>query len=129
MGSRTCAACVESPVTTCGRCTTSQCAKHELSPGKRCRACERDYRDDARTRRSVKIIFAPPAGLFAGGAFFAFVTLGGAIGAAVIGALACGIAVGTSAGMCTLVDRASRANFLRQRSTGVPVARLLPPGR
>ena len=129
MGSRTCAACVEAPVSSCGRCTTSQCARHALEPGERCRACERDYRDEARTRRAVKVIFAPAVGLFAGGAVFALITLGGAIGAAVMCAVAVGIAVGASAGLCTLVDRSARAMFLRERSTGVPAARLLPPGR
>jgi len=100
-----------------------------LKPGDRCRACERDYRDEAKTRRAVKVIFAPPVGLFAGGAFFALVTLGGAIGAAVMCAVAVGIAVGTGAGLCTLVDRNARAMFLRERSTSIPAARLLPPGR
>lgn len=77
----------------------------------------------------MKVIFAPAVGLFAGGAVFALITLGGAIGAAVMCAVAVGIAVGASAGLCTLVDRSARAMFLRERSTGVPPARLLPPGR
>jgi hypothetical protein len=129
MGSRACAACTEKPVMTCGRCTTTQCARHALKPGQRCKACERDYADEAKTRRAVKLIFAPPLGLFCGGAFFALVTLGGAIGTAVMCAVACALAVGSSTALCVFVDRSARAMFMRQRALGVPEARMLPPGR
>ena len=70
--------------------------------------------------------------LFSGGALFALllpVTLGGAFGAAVMCAFACVVAVGTSAGMCTVIDRGARRSFLREKSPGLPAARLLPPGR
>jgi hypothetical protein len=129
---RRCHDCVEAPVVTCGRCSTTRCARHQFKAGERCSACEREFREDARTRRAVKVIFAPPIGLFSGGALFTLllpVTLGGAFGAAVMCALACVVAVGTSAGMCSLVDRSARAMFLREKSPGLPAARLLPPGR
>ena len=117
---------------TCGRCSTTRCERHRLEIGERCTACERDYRDDGRARSAVKLMFAPPVGLFCGGVLFALllpVTLGGAVGAAVMCAIACGTAVGTGAGVCALVDRSARAMFLRERSPGLPAARLLPPGR
>jgi hypothetical protein len=41
-------------------------------------------------------------------------------------ALACGAAGGVAAGACRLVDRNARALFLRERSGGLPPARLLP---
>lgn len=129
MGSRRCTACIESPVMTCGRCSTTRCESHMLESGKRCPGCERDYRDEARTRRAVKLIFAPAVGLFSGGILFAVITLGGALGTAVMCAIACAAAVGSALGVCSLVDRSARAMFLRERSPGLPAARLLPPGR
>ena len=114
---------------TCGRCSTTRCERHALAPGKRCSDCELDYRDDAKMRRAVKLIFAPAAGLFTGGLLFALISFGGMIGAVLACTVACATAVGSSVGVCSLVDRSARAMFLRERSLGVPVARLLPPGR
>jgi hypothetical protein len=57
------------------------------------------------------------------------VSLGGAIGAALMCSLACVTAVGAGAGACRLVDRSSRAMFLREHSGGLPPARLLPSAR
>jgi len=129
MGSRRCRACIEAPVATCGRCSTTRCSAHQFKAGERCSACERDFRDEALTRRAVKLIFAAPVGLFCGGMLFAVLSFGGALGAAIACALACFAAVGAGAGVCSLVDRSARAMFLREKSPGLPAARLLPPGR
>ena len=129
MGSRRCVACMEAPVATCGRCSTTRCASHPFRAGERCSACERDFRDEAQTRRAVKLIFAAPVGLFCGGILFALLSFGGALGAAITCAIACFAAVGAGAGVCSLVDKSARAMFLREKSPGLPAARLLPPGR
>jgi hypothetical protein len=116
----------------CGRCTTTRCAKHALAPGKRCERCERDWSEDAPTRRAAKLIFAPPIAILAGGLLFGLllpVSLGGAIGAGIMCAVACGTAVGAGAGACRIVDRSARALFLRERAGGLPPARLLPSPR
>jgi len=129
MGSRRCRACIEAPVATCGRCSTPRCSAHQFKAGERCSACERDFREEALTRRAVKLIFAAPVGLFCGGMLFAVLSFGGALGAAIACAIACFAAVGAGAGVCSLVDRSARAMFLREKSPGLPAARLLPPGR
>ena len=131
MGTRHCTACIEAPVSTCGRCMASRCALHALKSGKRCPACERDYTDEARTRRAVKLIFAPPVAILTGGLLLGLlmpVSLG-AVGAVMTCALVSGLAVGAGAGTCTLVERTSRAMFLREHSGGLPAARLLTDGR
>ena len=78
------------------------------------------------------MIFAPPVAILAGGLLFGLllpVSLGGAIGAAIMCSIACGTAVGAGAGACRVVDRTARAMFLRERSGGLPAARLLPAPR
>ncbi|MFN0252691.1 MAG: hypothetical protein ACKV2T_37805 [Kofleriaceae bacterium] len=113
----------------CGRCTTTHCVRHALAPGHRCGACEHDYSDEAPTRRAAKLIFVPPLALFAGGILFGLllpISIGGAIGATVMAALACGTAVAAGAGACRVVDRSARAMFLRERAGTLPSARLLP---
>ncbi len=78
------------------------------------------------------MIFVPPIAVLVGGLLFGLllpVSLGGAIGAAFMCSLACGTAVGAGAGACRLVDRSARAMFLRERSGGLPTARLLPSPR
>ncbi len=127
-----CRTCTTHPVMRCGRCTNTRCAAHALAAGRRCDRCERDWADEAPTRRAAKVIFAPPAAILAGGVLFGLllpVSIGGAIGAAVMAALACGTAVATGAGACRLVDRSARAMFLRERAGGLPPARLLPSPR
>src|SRR3954471_20382672 len=129
MGTRRCQDCITRPVMRCGRCTTTQCAAHALRNGERCAGCEHDWEEEAQTRRQAKVIFAPPVALLAGGVLFGLllpISVGGVIGAAVMAAIACGTAVGAGAGMCKAVDRGARALFLRERSSGVPTARLLP---
>jgi hypothetical protein len=116
----------------CGRCNTTRCEAHALAPGERCDRCERDWQEDSVIRCAAKVIFAPPLAIFVGGLLFALllpVSLGGAIGAAVMCALACSIAVATGAGVCRLVDNRARAFFLREQTTGLPPARLLPAPR
>lgn len=114
----------------CARCGTTRCPRHAFPAGERCVACERDYHDEAMTRRAVKMIFALPVGLFAGGMLLALMMhfAIGAIGVAITAAIACAVAAGSSVAMCTLVDRSARAMFLREKSPGLPEARLLPPG-
>jgi hypothetical protein len=132
MGARTCKQCIATPIMRCGRCTATRCARHALAFGERCEMCEREYQEEAPTRRAAKLIFAPPITILTGGLLFGLllpVSLGGAIGAVVMCALACGSAVGAGAGTCSLVERSSRAMFLRQRAGTLPAARLLPSPR
>jgi len=129
VGARACRECLTAPVMKCGRCTSTRCARHALAIGKRCDGCERDWQDEAPTRRAAKLIFAPPIAILSGGLLFGLllpVSLGGAIGAAFMCALACGTAVGAGTAACRLVDRSARAMFLRERAGGLPPARLLP---
>jgi hypothetical protein len=103
-----------------------------IAPGERCARCERDWADEAPTRRAAKLIFVPPIAILAGGLLFGLllpVSIGGAIGAALMCAFACATAVGAGAGACSIVDRSARALFLRERSGGLPAARLLPSPR
>jgi hypothetical protein len=95
----------------------------------RCTSCERDYAEESQTRRAAKLIFVPPIALFAGGILFGLllpISIGGAIGATVMAALACGTSVAAGAGACKIVDRNARAMFLRERAGTLPAARLLP---
>jgi len=127
MGTRACKDCITAPVMKCGRCTTTRCQRHALAENRRCDRCERDWQEEATTRRAAKLIFAPPIAILAGGLLFGLllpVSLT-ALGAALMCALVCGIAVGAGAGTCRLVDHGSRAMFLRERAGALPPARLL----
>jgi hypothetical protein len=129
---RVCADCTDVPVMRCARCTVTRCERHALRAGERCTRCERDWTDEAPTRRAAKLIFVPPIAILAGGLLFGLllpVSIGGAIGATLMCALACATAVGAGAGACRLVDHSARALFLRERSGGLPAARLLPSPR
>src|SRR5689334_693186 len=122
-GARRCEDCLTAPVMKCGRCTATRCARHALDPGVRCDSCERDWQEDALTRRNAKLIFAPPLALLTGGLLFGvLLPLGGAIGAAILCLLACFSAALTGMGTCALVDRSSRALFLRERCGALPPA-------
>ena len=127
MGSRACTDCTTAPVMKCGRCTTTRCKRHALADNRRCDRCERDWQQEAPTRRAAKVIFAPPIAILAGGLLFGLLlpVSFSAIGAAIMCALVCGIAVGAGAGACRLVDHSSRVMFLRERAGGLPAARLL----
>lgn len=132
MGAPGCIDCATHPVMCCGRCSNTRCEAHALPPGERCDRCERDWDDEAVTRRSAKLIFVPPIAILAGGLLFGLllpISLGGAIGAAVLCTLACVTAVAAGAGVCRLVDRSARAMFLREHAGGLPSARLLPSPR
>jgi hypothetical protein len=127
-----CTDCATHPVMSCGRCHNTHCEAHALAPGQRCQRCERDWDEEAVTRRAAKLIFAPPIAILAGGLLFGLllpITLGGPLGAAVMCAFACVIAAGAGAGACRLVDRSARAMFLREHASGLPAARLLPSPR
>jgi hypothetical protein len=127
-----CTDCLEKPAVRCGRCSATRCSAHALAPGERCDACEAAYTDGALTRRQVKVMFAPPLAVLVGGILFGLmlpITMGGAVGAAIMCALACTATIGAGLGACRLVDRAARAQFLRQRSLALPAARLLPARR
>src|SRR6185295_6391945 len=103
-----------------------------LAAGTRCEHCERDWADEAATRRAAKLIFAPTIAVLAGGILFGLllpISAGGALGAALMCAFACTTAVGVGAGACRIVDRNARALFLRERAGGLPPARLLPSPR
>lgn len=131
MGSRQCDECTSQPAMRCGRCTTTRCARHALRSGERCDGCERDWDDEAPTRRQAKVLFAPPAAIVAGGVLFGLLlpVSVGMLGATLLAALAAGTAVGAGAGMCRAVDRSARAMFLRERAGGLPTARLLAAPR
>jgi hypothetical protein len=123
-----CAACEKRPKVRRGRCSETRCAEHAFAAGMRCERCERDYESDDTSRRTAKLVFAPPMAILAGGLLFGLllpISFGGAIGAAIMGMLACGVAFGAGAGTCALVDRSARALFLRERSGELPTARLL----
>ncbi|MGN6103693.1 MAG: hypothetical protein ACTHU0_01185 [Kofleriaceae bacterium] len=103
-----------------------------MYPGQRCDRCEADWVDEAPTRRAAKMIFVPPIAILTGGLLFGLllpISIGGAIGAGFMAALACGTAVAAGAGACRVVDRSARAMFLRERAGGLPPARLLPSPR
>ena len=132
MGPRVCEDCYVRPVMKCGRCANTCCEKHALAVGERCVGCERDWADEAPTRRQAKVLFAPPVGILAGGVLFGLllpISIGGVIGATVMCAIASITAVGAGAGACKLVDRSARALFLRERTGALPAARLLSSGR
>ncbi len=126
MATRHCDACVEQPFVRCGRCTETRCQQHAFRAGLRCERCEHDYRDDEPTRRAAKLIFAPPVAILSGGILFGMLLPVSLIGMAALGVIACATAFGAGAGTCTLVDRSSRALFLRERCGALPEARLLP---
>jgi hypothetical protein len=127
MGARACKDCVTAPVMKCGRCTLTRCARHALAANRRCDRCERDWQEEAPTRRAAKLIFVPPIAILAGGLLFGLLlpVSFSAIGAAIMCALVCGIAVGAGAAACRLVDHSSRVMFLRERAGGLPPMRLL----
>jgi hypothetical protein len=126
MGPSQCEACLDSPVMKCGRCTTTRCKAHALGESQRCDRCERDWQDEAPTRRAAKMIFAPPVAIFSGGLLFGLLVPVSLVGVAIMAMVALVAAVGAGAGACRVVDRSARALFLRERSGGLPPARLLP---
>src|SRR5216110_716526 len=97
MGPRLCEDCVARPVMKCGRCANTCCERHALAKGQRCTGCEGDWADEAPTRRQAKVLFAPPLAILAGGVLFGLLlplSIGGAVGAAIMCMVACVTAVG-----------------------------------
>jgi hypothetical protein len=132
MAAHGCTDCTMRPVMYCGRCNNARCSTHALAPGERCDRCEHDWHEEAATRRAAKVIFAPSIGILAGGLLFGLllpVSVGGAIGAAILCTLACGTGFAAGTGACRLVDHSARATFLRERISALPAARLLPSPR
>ena len=132
MSARACEDCCGKPVMRCGRCATTRCAQHALASGTRCEGCEQDWADESPTRRSAKLLVAPPAAILAGGILFGLllpVSIGGVLGAMLMSALVSGTAVGVGTSACRVVDRSARALFLRERGGQLPPARLLTTGR
>ena len=116
----------------CGRCTTTRCRRHALPAGHRCERCEKDWQEEAPTRRAVKLIFVPPIAILVGGLLLGLllpISVGGAFATAIMCSIVCGVAVGAGAGACRLLERSSRALFLREKHGGLPTARLLPSPR
>lgn len=121
-----CNACTDDPKMRCGRCMTTFCSAHALGPGIRCTSCERDWEEEAPTRRAAKVLFAPPIAVLVGGMLLGLLLpIGDPLGVLVMCALASGAAVGAGAGACRVVDRSARALFLRERCGALPAARLL----
>ncbi len=108
----------------------------------RCQACEREWREGARSRNAVKSMFAPAITILAGGAVFGALlplVMGSMAGACVVAALTTATGVGAGVGTARLVDGAARAQFRREKARTLPAARArfvhhhapraLPPGR
>lgn len=114
----------------CARCNAALCAAHRPAAGERCAACELEWQDEAPTRRSLQRLFVPSACVLAGGTTLlallpVLVALPFAIAGPVVAALA--TTTGLSSGVATyrLVERAARAQFLREHARGLPVARVV----
>lgn len=72
-------------------------------------------------------MFAPPTFVLAGGIAFGLLlpilfALPFAIGATLVAAAATGVGFSAAAGACRLVDRAARAQFLREHARALPRA-------
>jgi hypothetical protein len=126
---RRCERCEQHPASRCGRCELPLCRKHAPSPGRRCRRCERDYQDEATLRNRMKAALGlPPAALATIGVFGLLLPLSGAglLGTVAIALGAAMSGTGTAAAVFRAIDRASRAQFLREHGCPLPTARLLP---
>jgi hypothetical protein len=125
-----CPDCDARPLTRCARCDASLCDAHRPAREARCAACEREWTDELPTRRALQRLFAPSATVMSGGLTFLFLmpvlmALPFSLGAPLVAALA--TAVGLSGGVATyrLVNRAARAQFLREHARALPVARVV----
>ncbi|MCE9573484.1 MAG: hypothetical protein K8W52_10020 [Deltaproteobacteria bacterium] len=105
----------------------------------RCAACEREWREGARSRNAVKSMFAPAITILAGGAVFGALlplVMGSFVGACAVAALTTAAGVSAGVGTARLVDGAARTQFRREKARALPEARArivhhraLPPGR
>lgn len=129
---RPCPRCESDTVARCGRCDAPLCRRHRPRAQARCRVCERDYRDEAPVRNQVKALLGLPPGAIATTLVFtALVPFAGSVTTAIAVAACAAIAgTGTTAALFRAVDRAARAQFLREHGRPLPearVVRLLPP--
>ncbi|MCB9564847.1 MAG: hypothetical protein H6709_18865 [Kofleriaceae bacterium] len=127
---RRCGDCDAHAVARCGRCNAPVCRRHQPRLGQRCGGCEADWADDLPVRRMLQRLFAPPAFVLAGGASFLFmmpvlIALPFSIGAPLVATLAALVGFGASVGTYRLVERAARAQFLREHARALPVARVV----
>ena len=111
----------------------------------RCPSCELEWDESRVVRRAAQRIFVPPISVLCGGVTFGILLPLMAILPGIAGALVVAIAataMGTTSALGThhLIQGAARAQFLREKSRQLPVARLLrghhhhhpralPPGR
>jgi hypothetical protein len=98
---------------------------------RRCRSCERDYLDEGVARNRMKAVFGlPPAAAATAAVLAILFPLGaGLIGSFAIAACAALAGSGTAALVFRAVERAARAQFLREHGLPLPearVVRLLP---
>jgi hypothetical protein len=133
MGAR-CTDCDDTPTTRCGRCSTSLCRAHAPARQQRCDSCEAEWRDDARARRALQHIFAPPVFVLAGGMAFGLLlpvlfALPFTVGATLVAAIATSVGFAAATGTCRLVDSTARAQFLKEHARGLPQARVIRSGR
>ncbi len=130
---RRCLRCDVDAVSRCGRCDAALCRRHQPRAGGRCRACERDYHDDALARNRMKAVLGlPPAAVTTAAVLAIMLPFAAGFGAAVAIAASAAIAGSGIAGLLfRAVDRAARAQFLREHGRPLPTARvvrLLPRG-
>jgi len=129
---RPCDDCDERAVTRCGRCQASLCRRHAPAAGRRCRACERDYQDEAPMRMRIKAALGlPPAALATVAMMALLLPVSGAgwLGTVMVAGSAAVAGTSTAAGLFRAIDRAARAQFLREHGRALPTARLLPRHR
>lgn len=122
-----CNTCTSDPVVRCGRCRVPLCAAHAPVGAARCTNCEADWREEAPTRRSAKLIFAPPVAILSGGLLLGLLLPLAAPGILVAFALVPFAALASAGVACRVVDRGARAMFLREHGGTLPAARMLPP--
>ncbi len=125
-----CDRCEAQPAARCGRCEAPLCATHRPPRGRRCRTCERDWADEAPTRRTLQRLFAPSACVLSGGLTFLFlmpvlIALPFSLGAPLVAALASSVGLSGAVATYRLVERAARAQFLREHARALPVARVV----
>lgn len=122
-----CDDCEQAPTLCCGRCAARLCSRHAPGPWRRCAACEAEWDDDGQTRRALQHMFAPPTFVLAGGITFGLLlplllALPFTAAATLVAAAATAVGFTAAAGTCQLVERAARAQFLRESARALPTA-------
>lgn len=130
-----CGECDDAPVATCPRCEVRVCARHRPTAGRRCRRCEHDYAERGALRARLKAVLAGPAALVAGALSLGLllpVTGPGLVGSIIVSGGAAFAAGAIGGALVVGVERAARAQFLREHGRDLPEARvvrhLLPRG-